>query len=91
MIELGAGLMLASPVRPGEAIRCAVLHRQHQMPEQVANLGDTQPDASPRCALNAVNLLRLCPACRPLFGRSASIDAARTTVKNAWKGQKTSA
>jgi len=57
MIELGPGLMLPPPRRPGQEVLHCVLHRENDMPEQVANLGDAPLDQSPRRALNAVKLL----------------------------------
>ncbi len=83
MIKLGQGLMLPTPVRPREVVLHRVQRCQHQLPAEVANLGDAQMDLRPRRALNARKLLVLDPVCLPFFGRSLSIAAARTTAKNA--------
>jgi hypothetical protein len=72
MRELRTGLVLSSPARPPEEMIHRQWHPYHNMPEQMANLCDTQPYQSPRWALNAAKLLPLSTISRPFFGRSAA-------------------
>ena len=53
----GPPLMSPPPPRPGENPLDALLHGQHELPEEAPNLGDTQGDRRPRAALNATRLL----------------------------------
>jgi hypothetical protein len=53
VVVLGAGLVPATPLRPGQDVIGGLLEGEDQPPQEPANLGDAQREVRPRLALNA--------------------------------------
>lgn len=83
MIELGHGLVMTAPTRPGENVVRRVVHDQHKMPEEAANLGHTQSGERPRLLLKVFRL-PVGPGTSALFfNTSPASEAARSAVRSA--------
>ena len=82
-VILGDGLVLPTPLRPGQNVADRLGYGQHESPPQPPPLGHAPWEARPRLALNAASGLACGGDCRLFWHMSTAIVPARIMVSRA--------